>query len=53
MEMEIHTTELKRNTLCSPTRDCSSSLHLIVLEFGKVRLAGAEGFYYLTNHFLL
>lgn len=53
MEMEIHTRELKRDTLRSPARDCSSSLHFTVLAFGKVRLAGAGGFYDLTNHFLL
>lgn len=53
MEMETHPTELKREALCSPARDSISSLHFTVLEFGKVRLAGAGGFYDLTNHFLL
>lgn len=37
MEMEIYMTELKRNALSSPIRDCTSSFCFIVLELGRAR----------------
>lgn len=49
--MKIYGTELKRNTLCIPAKDCISSLCFIVLEFGKAHLAGGEGFCDLTSIF--